>query len=365
MLLAILVVPGLVLADEVHLVAHFPLDEGRGALVRDIGPNALRAEVHGARWVQAGKVSLLAFDGEDDYVCCENSDVLAFCGPMTLTAWVWPGEVPVGEVGIAGQHFSSYLLTYYKDRKAWWYIGSSTNHTTAPVLPGTWSHIAATFDGERLRLYVNGELVDTVNSSFATFSTGGPFYIGCLLGRPGAEDLQEAQAGFFKGSIADVRLYAGILSAEAIRAQYAAEVQDRLAPLMAECRRIQTGVTIADGSLRVRIGRSGAIQIARGEGYCVVESGFSEPGKKIAWHWLAETPEAWGCDIKRLNPQAACVIAQGKFYTLERRVSIYPYRVQIEDTLTNLTDEPIGVLVKHCVLTPWFISKARLGTGSA
>src|SRR6201999_1386891 len=45
--------------------------------------------------------------------------------------------------------------------------------------PGVWQHLAATYDGAHLRIYLDGELVGTKAIAGADLSSGGPLYIGC------------------------------------------------------------------------------------------------------------------------------------------------------------------------------------------
>jgi hypothetical protein len=62
----------------------------------------------------------------------------------------------------------------------------------------TWSHVAMSSDGDKLRLYVNGELIDTGSAREAAESEG-DLYLGCF---PGAEE-------FFDGRIDEVRITTG------------------------------------------------------------------------------------------------------------------------------------------------------------
>ncbi|MBM3475457.1 MAG: hypothetical protein FJX75_19505, partial [Armatimonadetes bacterium] len=355
-------------AQPTALVAHFPLDEGQGAIARDVGPNVAQGEVHGATWMRYGKGHVLSFDGEDDYVRCQ-SPALDLRGSLTLSAWVWPEDTPTGEVGIAGKQFSSYLLTYYIDRKAWWYIGAGTNHTTAQAMPGTWSHLAGTFDGTKLRLYVNGELIDEKESTFRATPPGGAFFIGCVVGDPTAADPAYSKSGYFRGHLADVRLYSGALSGEEVAAQYKAEVTQRFAAFVEECKPITGGSRIAADGLQVRVGRSGAVQVARGEGFCVAESAYSCPGDKLGWNRLserqAEAETGWATKPERLDARTIRVTARGAHYGLERVVRIDKGRVEVQDTLGNASQEPVGILVQHHLLTPHLLTNARLGYGSA
>lgn len=74
---------------------------------------------------------------------------------------------------------------------------------------GGWTHLAAVRSGKETRLYVNGSLSATSHAPARTtfdLSNASPLFIGY------------GPQTFFRGAIADVRLYGGALSAEAVRA---------------------------------------------------------------------------------------------------------------------------------------------------
>lgn len=350
-------------AADAALVAHFPLDDGEGDVVRDLagGPDG---EVHGALWREYGDGHVLAFDGEDDYVKVDGEGALDLRGSMTLSAWVWPEEVPTGEVGICGKQFTSYLLTYYRDRKCWWYVGNGGNNASSPVIAGTWSHVTGTFDGSALRLYVNGELAFQRKSQFDAPPAGKHFFIGCVIGDPDASDPAYTRSGFFKGMVADVRLYPGALPAEEIAEQYAAEVRERFAPSLAEVKRLKSGPRLTRGDLALRVAPSGAMQVSTGEAFCLVGSEFSYPGEAIGWNRLGgDGDAAWRPQVWK-RARAIHVTAAGEHYRLERVARLHEGRIDVEDTLTNLTDEPVGILLRHEVAGERFHANTRLGLGS-
>jgi Concanavalin A-like lectin/glucanases superfamily len=69
-----------------------------------------------------------------------------------------------------------------------------------------WSHVALTFDGAHMRLYVDGELVDTTSANGA-WATSGPLSIGC------SAEFEDN----FEGQIDEVRIYNRALSEAEIR----------------------------------------------------------------------------------------------------------------------------------------------------
>jgi len=197
-------------AAQEGLVAHWTCDEGRGEVLQDLSGNGNDGTIHGARWVSSGDGHALKFDGVDDYVDCGAGESLDLTGPLTLQLWAMPTAANRGEPGIAGKFFNSYAITYYGD--AYFYISSGGNKASGPTRVGTWSHLAATFDGGTLRLYVNGLEVEASPTRFPTVNHGGNFYIGCVFGQEGSPDPNLRRTAFFPGLIDDVRVHSQALS---------------------------------------------------------------------------------------------------------------------------------------------------------
>ena len=121
-----------------------------------------------------------------------------------------------------------WLLCNRKGRVVWHRVGQDIG-AAAMVVPGTWYHVVAVFDGGHRALYVDGELLDRKPSSLPAGNTA-PI----TIGRRDWEDGQEAM--FFSGVLDDVRLYGRALSREEVRALYHQGGFD-LAPLVRAARR--------------------------------------------------------------------------------------------------------------------------------
>lgn len=76
--------------------------------------------------------------------------------------------------------------------------GINNSSNVGSILYQQWAHIATTYDGHSLTLYVNGNLLNTVNVITNLQSSGGSFGIGMVSDR---------EAYFTKGLIDDVRVF--------------------------------------------------------------------------------------------------------------------------------------------------------------
>jgi len=200
-------------------VARWDFDEGSGTVARDGGGQECHGTLHGAEWAACGEGHALRFDGAQAHVDCGSATSLDLTGPLTLAAWVYPTARPQSETGIAGKSFDSYALTAYGDGCYYWYISSGGNKCKAPISVRRWGFLVGTFDGETLKLYVNGALADSCASQFDAVNHGNAFYIGRIARY--ANDV--AVTDGFKGVIDGVRVYDGALGDSDVAALFEQE----------------------------------------------------------------------------------------------------------------------------------------------
>jgi hypothetical protein len=111
----------------------------------------------------------LSFDGTDDRVNCGQSASVNITGnTITLEAWIyptawktssWQGNIINRELGAFGGYMlrcgaTGTLSFNFGNGTAWYEVQSSINALTL----NTWQHVAGTYDGTTLRIYVNGTL---------------------------------------------------------------------------------------------------------------------------------------------------------------------------------------------------------------
>jgi hypothetical protein len=206
-------------------VAAYSFDEGEGETVEDLTGDGHTATIEGASWSTQGRYGgAMEFDAsEEDVLKVPDSPELDFSEEFTLEAWVHPsGEesswapiIAKQQGGGKGAHRYAYWLhesweganypaggfetsTEGQDREAGPSEHLSENH---------WTHLAITFDGAKLRLYVDGELVKDESTTGMAQLTEGDLQIG------GSTE----HGDFFNGRIDEVRIYNRALSEQEVR----------------------------------------------------------------------------------------------------------------------------------------------------
>ena len=356
-------------AAEPGLVAHWDFDEGKGSLVHDRSGNNNQGKIHGAKWIKCGSGHALRFDGADDYVNCGRGPSLDIRGAISLEAWVCPEGIPKGEPGILGKQFSSFLLTYYSNGSCYWYVCEGANNCNAGLFAGSWSHVVGTFDGTTMNLYLDGERVGVRQSKYRAIKKGRNLFIGCVIGDDAADDPAYTRTSYFKGLIDEVRIYNRSLSEEEVRKHYEREVNTRTVEPTVEFLGVKEGRRLETRDFAVTVGASGAMQIDVGEDAYVVESSFSYPGEKIGGNTLSHKPAGseigWRPRVEKKQEAVIEVSAQGRNYSLERKVRTRKGRIEVEDTLTNLAQVPVGIIIRNTVVAAQVFKKPRLAATAA
>ena len=202
-------------------VAAYNFEEASGATVVDASGKGNNGTISGATRTPAGKFGrALSFDGVNDRVTVNDSASLDLTSGMTLEAWVYPASAPEAWGTILMKETSGEavygLFSDGTDDMPTAYIANKSSATGPSILPNNaWSHLAATYNGSALVLYVNGnEAKRVANSGNITVSNGR-----LMIGG------NSVWGDYFKGRIDEVRIYNRALSATEIRADMANPIQ--------------------------------------------------------------------------------------------------------------------------------------------
>jgi tetratricopeptide (TPR) repeat protein len=165
---------------DADLVAHWKLDEQSGTVASDSSGNGHNGRLMGGMSFDKNSVvgvigNALDFDGRDDYIVAETVSLSP--NAFTIALWFNPDSnldnssnrmdiVYWG--GRIKPHGDKPYLTFnkFKTGEVRLFVSVvgveySINTTTNSWQGSTWYHIAATFDGAELKIYVNGALENT------------------------------------------------------------------------------------------------------------------------------------------------------------------------------------------------------------
>jgi len=190
------------------LVAAYSFNEGSGTTVADSSGNANTGTISNATWTTQGKFgNALVFNGTNALVTVNNSASLQLTTGMTLEAWVYPTVTLSGWTDVVYKQVDIYYLEAESGVGApatgGTFAGTpATIYGTSAVPANSWTHLAATYDGAMLRLYVNGVQVSSHAQTGAISSSANPVQIGgdTIYGQ------------YFQGRIDEVRIYNRALS---------------------------------------------------------------------------------------------------------------------------------------------------------
>jgi hypothetical protein len=193
------------------LVASYNFDAGTGTTVADLSGNANAGTITGANWATAGKNGgALSFNGTSNYVQVADSNSLDLTTGMTLEAWVNPAALGTAWRTVlfkeqsGGMIYSLYANQDTTRPVGQVNIGGEQNVVGAASLAlNTWSHLAVTYDGSALRLYVNGAVVATTPATGTIPASTGVLRMGG----------NSVWGEWFGGLLDDVRIYSRALSA--------------------------------------------------------------------------------------------------------------------------------------------------------
>ncbi len=181
-------------------IAAYSFDAGAGSVATDISGSGHHGTlVNGPTWGPGHTGSALSFDGVNDYV---QISTLPQLPQWTISAWVRSPAAPAATGNshpiFRGNNFHinwNHPSSTFRGGVALkigttWFAASF-----GPLAANTWYHLAATYDGETLRTYTNG------NPFTTNTGPSGPPNTGTAL-RIGSNGTQ-----FFQGTIDDVRIY--------------------------------------------------------------------------------------------------------------------------------------------------------------
>jgi hypothetical protein len=213
-------------AAPAGLVAAYAFEEGTGTTTAYAIGKSHTGTLSNAAWTTAGKNGkALSFNGTNSYVSAADANDLDLTNGMTLEAWVNPLSLTSGGWNMIvmkeGSATTLAYSLYANDGNPWPSItvrvGTADREAigTSALPLNTWTHLAATYDGANLRLYVNGVQVGVLAQT-------GNMLVSTRTLRIGGNSVW---GEYFDGTIDDVRIYNRALTATEIQTDMNTPVQ--------------------------------------------------------------------------------------------------------------------------------------------
>src|ERR1044072_8043619 len=196
-------------------LAAYSFDAGEGEVAEDLAGEH-DGEIEGATWTKGRYGSGVPFDGENDCVTVADASDLDLGEELTLEAWVKPrslSDLPILYKDSGGDPAYGLMIGVHTFGNPEGLIGEDPEEFETVIGPedmeeDVWSHLAFTFDEAHMRLYLNGELVETEPQSDGPMTGEGSLSIGC----------NHLSPENFEGLIDEVRVYDRALDVEEVLA---------------------------------------------------------------------------------------------------------------------------------------------------
>jgi len=216
----LIIVPEMIIPITRELVLDLTMDDVTSGQVNDGSGKNNHATINGAQIVSGRVGNAMEFDG-DDYLSVPYSDSLRFLNEITVSAWVNKQQDLDGwrvlvfkEIGtLTSEHF----FLGMNDNAYRWFVstGAYSDTDQGPIANiDEWIHLTGTYDGQNVKLYVNGAEFFTNAHSGSFLNDNNPLLIGA-----GTND-QTSFIEHFTGKIDELKIFNYALTASEVQSLY-------------------------------------------------------------------------------------------------------------------------------------------------
>jgi hypothetical protein len=200
------------------MVLYLPLDENTGKVAYDLSSFKNDATLEGSPKWGPGKFNSCIQFSSGNYLKVKDSDSLDMSKGLTIELWVKLAKLNgaqqsgvekgsawgPGEYNFCPEYNGGIILQIFDLPDGCDDEGQSGS--AALMANGSWHFIVATWDGNTIKIYIEGEIVNKIDCKGEISSNGDPLFIGC---RNGAER-------WVDGLMDEIKIYNRALTANEI-----------------------------------------------------------------------------------------------------------------------------------------------------
>ena len=234
------------------LVAAYGFDEGSGTTTADQSGNGNTGSLSSTLWSTSGKFGDALSFANGARVNVNDSTSLHLSSGMTMEAWIKPVTLGDWNTVVFKERPGYYAAALYANtdtNKPSGNVFTTGDHDlrgTSAIPLNTWTHLAATYNGATLALFVNGTQVSSVAATGAIAASTSPLRIGA----------NTIWGESFNGLIDEVRIYNKALTGSEIQSDMDRSVTvDTTAPTV-------TTKTPASGAAGLNVGTSASATLS-------------------------------------------------------------------------------------------------------
>jgi hypothetical protein len=211
---------------QTGLLGYWTFDEGSGSTAFDSSGNANTGTVvdvggNPITWVGGVFSNALYFDGQTQVTVSNSPSLNPFTG-ITISAWVdandWGSNGYAPRLLEKGDSDNQYALFSPSSGQLEFLLAGVSNGVLVATAPsvGTWHHVAGTYNGSSMNLYIDGQIAAQQPASGVLAITSDGLAIGS----------NPSGTNGFSGTLDDVRIYGSTLSAAQIAQLYNTDTID-------------------------------------------------------------------------------------------------------------------------------------------
>jgi hypothetical protein len=244
---------------------YLNFDEGSGSFAMDSSGHGNAGTLHNVTRIESGGCSrALSFINPDSYVSIPFRTLNHPTKEITVSTWFFIDNFTPAAL-VSGYHNGGYRLAFDDGDDLWWTVNlGNAGDVSVPVQHenialGQWHHVTGTYDGNTVKIYMDGVLRNQANASGAIhYDDDNYIFLGADAG---AGDAPADCPHYFSGGLDEVRIYPVALSysqvmddrfrcLEGVRSPPGIPVPE---PATATCEPVSGSVRLAANDTAVRV----------------------------------------------------------------------------------------------------------------